>query len=129
MLRWCDRRMLSSSMAIRRTSFEQASFLHILILVVAAFLSFLGVHSLDATWGSTAVRRFEREVDVFLRVETNDETWDIHQLLANSDMPLSDEDAGVMDGLGETKFEDLRLQTALQEIFDGETQHVIQFHL
>jgi len=101
-----------------------------LILVVAAVLfALLGVHSLHTTRGSTAIRRFEREVDVFLRVQANDETGHVYQLLTDSDMPLSDEDAGVVNGFGQAEFEDLRLKAAFQEIFDGETQDVIELHL
>ena len=44
-------------------------------------------------------------------------------------MPLSDEDAGVVNGFGQAEFEDLGLKAALQEIFDGETQDVIELHL
>ena len=44
-------------------------------------------------------------------------------------MPLSDEDAGVVNGFGQAEFEDLRLKAAFQEIFNGETQDVIELHL
>ena len=44
-------------------------------------------------------------------------------------MPLPDEDAGVVDGLGQTQLEDLRLEAALQEVLLTKTQHVIQLHL
>lgn len=42
------------------------------------------------------------------RVKTNDKAWDIHNLLANSNVPLSNQNAGMMDALGETEFEDWR---------------------
>lgn len=44
-------------------------------------------------------------------------------------MSLADEDAGVVDALGQAEFEDLRLQPALQEVFHLQTQDVIQLHL
>lgn len=44
-------------------------------------------------------------------------------------MPLSDEDTCVMDRLGETSLEHLGLQTALQEVLDLQTEHVIELHL
>ena len=44
------------------------------------------------------------------------------------DVPLPDEDTGVVDGLGETALEDLGLQPALQEILDLEGKHVIETH-
>ena len=45
------------------------------------------------------------------------------------DVPLSDEDSGVVNGFGETQFEDLRLEATLEEVFDGKTQNVIELHL
>lgn len=33
-----------------------------------------------------------------------------------------------MDGLGQSQLEHLRLQTALQEVLDLQTQHVIELH-
>lgn len=44
-------------------------------------------------------------------------------------MSLSDEDAGMMDGLGETSLEHLGLEAALQEVLNLEAQHVIKLHL
>lgn len=44
-------------------------------------------------------------------------------------MPLSDKDAGMMDGLGETSLEDLGLQTALQEVLNLQTENIIELHL
>merc|ERR1712142_104974 len=101
-----------------------------LILIVApVILSFLRVHPLNATRGSTAVGRFKGEVYVLLRIEANDETGNIDQLLTNSDVPLSDEDSGMVNGFGESQFKDLRLQATLEEVFDRKTQNVIQLHL
>lgn len=44
------------------------------------------------------------------------------------DVSLPDENARMMDGLGEAQFEHLGLQPALQEILDFQTQHVVEFH-
>lgn len=44
-------------------------------------------------------------------------------------MPLADQNTGMMDALGKSKLEDLRLQPPLQEIFNLQTQDVIQLHL
>lgn len=44
-------------------------------------------------------------------------------------MPLANEDTGMVDALGKSKLEDLRLQPPLQEIFNLQTQDVIQLHL
>lgn len=45
------------------------------------------------------------------------------------DVPLADEDASVVHGLGETQLEDERLQAALQEVLGGQRKHVIQLVL
>merc|ERR1719193_570784 len=100
-----------------------------LILVLVFSLALLGIHSLDSARGSAAIRGFEAEVDVLLRVEPDDERGNVDELLAHANVTLADEDASVMDRLGEAKFEDLRLQTAFEEIFDAKTQNVIEFHL
>lgn len=44
------------------------------------------------------------------------------------DVTLADEDASVVDGLGQSQFEHLRLQTALQEVLNLEAEHVIELH-
>ena len=44
------------------------------------------------------------------------------------DVPLSDQDTGMVDALGQSNFEHLRLQPAFQEIFDLEGKHVIETH-
>ena len=57
---------------------------------------------------------------------------DIHELntfrIDLPDVTLADEDTRVVDRLGETQFEDLGLKSALQEIFNLESQHVIKTH-
>jgi len=106
-----------------------ASLVPFLVLVfVVAVLALLGVHSLDTARGSAAVRGLEAEVDVLLRVQTHDEGGDVDELLAHADVALADQHAGVMDRLGQTELEDLSLEPALKEIFDAETQNVIEFH-
>ncbi len=44
-------------------------------------------------------------------------------------MSLADEDAGVVDGLGQADVEHLRLETPLQEVLDLEAEHVVELHL
>ena len=43
-------------------------------------------------------------------------------------MSLSDQDTSVVDTLGQTTLEDLSLQSAFQEIFNLQGQHVIETH-
>lgn len=85
---------------------------------------------------------------MLLGVETNDEGWDIDDLLADAeslrkvrrfskcimkvangpDVPLSDQDTGMVDALGQSNFKHLCLEPAFQEIFDLEGKHVIETH-
>lgn len=44
-------------------------------------------------------------------------------------MPLADKDTGMVDALGKPELEDLCLQPPLQEIFNLQTQDVIELHL
>lgn len=44
-------------------------------------------------------------------------------------MPLADKDTGMVDTLSKAKLEDLCLQPPLQEIFNLQTQDVIELHL
>lgn len=44
-------------------------------------------------------------------------------------VPLADEDTGMVDALGKSQLEDLSLQPPLQEVLDFEAQDVIEFHL
>lgn len=44
-------------------------------------------------------------------------------------MPLADEDAGMVHGLGKAQLEDQGLQAAFQEVLGGERKHVIQLVL
>jgi len=103
------------------------------------------------------VREIVAAGSYLLRVQSDDKRGNVDHLLADTDVPLPDEDSGVVDGLGETitniqktpppsasslfpspsistrtpdspALEDLGLQPPLQEIFDLEGQDVIQPH-
>merc|ERR1719244_1625353 len=89
---------------IGKRSWRDGGLCSLIFIFVIAIFALLGVHSLDTAWTTTAIRRFEREVDVFLRVQANDEAWNIYQLLTDPDVPLSDENAGVMNGFGQSEF-------------------------
>ena len=52
-----------------------------------------------------------------------------HKATCRPDVSLFDEDAGVVNGFGQTQLEDLCLEATLQEVFLPKTQHVIQLHL
>ena len=82
---------------------------------------------------------------MLLRVKTNDEGWNVADLLPNPvhwisshatlmpncdlpDVSLSDQDTSMVDTLRQSKFVYTGLKTALQEILDLKSQHVIELH-
>ena len=68
------------------------------------------------------------EVDVLLGVEADDERGDVDDLLPDADVALADEDAGVVDGLGEAELPHEGLEAALEEVLDLEGKDVIELH-
>jgi hypothetical protein len=99
-----------------------------LITTIILLLRSLGLLSANTTRTSTSEWRAEGEIDVLLGIETNDEGWDVDDLLANTDVSLADEDTSVVDGFGETELVDTGLQATLQEILNLQGQHVIELH-
>lgn len=84
-------------------------------------------------------------MDSLLGVESDNEGWNVDDLLADSDVPLPDEDTGVVNRLGESigqfvsmdqfqqqgdipELEDLGLQSPLQEILSLQGKNVIEPH-
>lgn len=65
---------------------------------------------------------------MLLGVETDNEGGNIDDLLADTDVALTNQNTGVVDGLGKTKLVDAGLQAALQEILNLQCQHVIELH-
>lgn len=113
----------------KKPAFWVGSLLLVLLGVVAAgTLSGLGALALNTAGAATAVGRLEGEVDVLLRVETDDERGDVDDLLADADVALADEDTGVVDRLGEAELEDLGLETALKEVLGLEGKDVVETH-
>merc|ERR1719474_872892 len=103
-------------------------FFIIVIIVAAATGSLLGVLPLDTSRPSTAEGRLQGEVDVFLGVESDDERGNIHHLLPNTDVPLPDENASMVNTLGESKLKHLSLEAPLQKVLNLQTEHVIKLH-
>lgn len=101
----------------------------ILLGIIALAGSGSGTLSLDTAGTSTTIGRSEGEVNVLLGVETNDEGRNVDNLLADTDVALTDQDTGVVDGLGKTELEDLGLETTLQEVLNLQGQDVIELHL
>ncbi len=116
-----------TTLAQRRCSYLLIIFI-LRIITTILLLSRLGLLSPNTTRTSTTKGRAEGEIDVLLRVKTDDEGRNVDDLLANTDVSLADENTGVVDGLGETEFVDTGLQTTLQEILNLQGQHVIELH-
>jgi hypothetical protein len=103
----------------------------LLLVLVGLGVTTLGGGSalaLDTTGTATTVGRLEREVDVLLRVETDNERGNVDDLLADADVALADEDTSVVDRLGESELEDLGLETALKEVLGLEGKDVVETH-
>jgi hypothetical protein len=100
----------------------------ILLLLAVALLGGLGLLSPDTAGASATKGRLQGEVNVLLRVETDDERGDVDNLFADADVALADQDTGVVDGLGEAQLVDEGLQATLKEILDLQGQHVIELH-
>jgi len=130
---------------MRAEPLVQSSLLVVLLGVVSTITTGgrLGPLPLNTTGSSTTVGRLQGVVDVLLRVETDDERWDVDELLADSDVALTDKNTGVVDRLGESdvsgvrgglrlyhspKLEDLGLQPPLQKVLGLEGQDVIETH-
>lgn len=63
---------------------------------------------------------------MLLGVGADQERRNIHQLLANADVTLTNEDASVMDRLGQVELENLGLKASLHEDLRGELQDIIK---
>jgi hypothetical protein len=76
--------------------------------------------------GGVIVWGVEGEVNVALRLSSDKEAWLVDQLLADADVSLGDEHAGVVDGLGVVHLVHSGLQSSLQKLLCGQTEDVIQ---
>jgi len=69
------------------------------------------------------------EVDELLGGSSHEERGDVDHLLADSDVSLSDEDTGLMDGSGKVSLDNEGLESSFHELVDGQTEHVIELSL
>jgi len=74
-------------------------------------------------------RAVEGVVDVALTVTTDEEGRNVHELLANTDVTLKDQDTSVMDGASELGLEDDGLETTLKEVLVLKSKNVIELVL
>jgi len=70
------------SLIKNKTAFNDSLF--VIFFSFGASLSLARVLSLDATGTATTERRAQGEINVFLRVQTDNEAGDVHQLLADT---------------------------------------------
>lgn len=85
--------------------------------------------SSNSTWSSTTEWRGSSEVDVLFRFQSNHERWNVDDLLTDSNVSLGNQNSGVVDRLGQTQLVDLGLQSSFQEIFNLQSQDIIQLLL
>ena len=88
-----------------------------------------GLLSLDSTEFTGLVNWGWCELDVLLRGNSNHEGWNVHELLSDGNVSLSDEDTGVMEWFGVVPHSDLCLQSSLHELGEGQTKYVIELSL
>jgi hypothetical protein len=73
-----------------------------------------------------SIRRIHGQINVLLRVNSDNEGGDIDDLFADTDVALSDQHTGVVDGLGKTLLEDFGLKSSLHESLSGQLEDVIE---
>merc|ERR1712129_218990 len=96
----------------------------LLVSTAAAAAALLRHPAAHAPRPAAAEGRGDREVNVLLALQAHQEGGDAADLPAHADVALADQDACVMDGLGEAQPEDLGLQAPLHDLRRGQAQHV-----
>ena len=98
-----------------------------LLFIVASCSSAGCALSGHASGFSLSVRRVGGKVNVLLRGSTNVEGWRIDQLRSHANVALTDQNPGMMDGLGQTLLVDVGLETSIQQFLSGQLQNLIEF--
>lgn len=80
----------------------------------------------DTAHAALSVRRVGSQVNVFLGVGSHEEGRNVDELLANTNVLLSNQYSGVVDRLGQVKLEHLGLKSALHEVLGGELEDIIE---
>ena len=65
-------------------------------------------------------------LNVLLRADSDHITWDSYELLANSNVSLSDQNSSVMHGVSELSLGNESLKSSFHELGKSQTQYVIQ---
>ena len=69
------------------------------------------------------------DLDVLLRRDSDHERGDVHELLADGDVSLSDHHSGMMDRVGDLLLGHEGLKSSLHELVDGQSKNVIELSL
>jgi len=88
-----------------------------------------GLLGLGSAELSSLEHRGRGELDVLLRADAHEVAGDVHELLADRDMTLSDEHSSVMHGVGELPLGDDGLESSLHHLGEGQSEHVIELFL
>ena len=88
-----------------------------------------GLSPLHAAGLASLEDRRGASLDVLLGADTHHEGGDVDHGLANGDVSLEDEDTGVVNGVGEVALLDESLESALEELGGGQTEHIIELAL
>ena len=126
----CDiQRRNKSPSASKQAGSNPSSGLSLLLVVTTGGGPGGGALLGDAAGGALAVGGVGGEVDVLLGGGPDVEGGDVDELVADADVALADEDAGVVDGLGEALLVDLGLEAALEELLGGELEDGVEVEL
>ena len=94
-----------------------------------ATLASSGLLSLGSAVLASLEHRARCQLDVLLRAHSHEVAGDVDELLADGDVALSDEDTGVVDGVGKLSLGNDGLESSLEHLGKGETEHVIELSL
>jgi hypothetical protein len=84
---------------------------------------------LHATKLLGGVDRFGRVLDVLFAGDAHHKLGDVDHLFADSNVLLADENTSVMDGVSKLALDNESLETAFQELSNGQTEDVIELAL
>lgn len=99
----------------------------ITLLVITGLV--LVVSSVHTTRAATSQGRVLGELDVLLRIHVNHEGRRVHDLAADADVSLADQNTGVVDGLSHTGSEHHSLKSALHQLGSAQLQNVVELLL
>jgi len=103
--------------------------LHCLLFFVSGRRSGCSTLLSNTSRWSLSVRRVNREINVLLGGSSDVEGRDGDQLRSDTNVTLSDQDTGVVNGLCKTLFVDLGLESALQQLLCCQLKNSIEFQL